>query len=100
MESSAPLRTCIGCRRKEEQALLLRISRNPGGEIALSQGKNRTGRGAYICPRPECVEAALKGDRLGRALKSAVTPEEKEMLRRALSPIPERSTSNAQRSQD
>src|SRR5438477_11914428 len=80
MESSAPQRTCIGCRRKESQGLLLRISRNPGGELAITQENKRIGRGAYICPRPECIEAALKGGRLGRALRSPVRSEEKDLL--------------------
>jgi predicted RNA-binding protein YlxR (DUF448 family) len=84
MESRPPLRTCIGCRRKQEQGHLLRVSRNESGELALTQDKNRTGRGAYICPRPECIEAALKGDRLGRTLRNPVRTEEKDALKRQL----------------
>jgi predicted RNA-binding protein YlxR (DUF448 family) len=84
MESGGPQRTCVGCRRRTNQALLIRISRNPNGEVGLFLEKNRTGRGAYIHSTPECIEAALKGDRIGRAIKSSIKPEEKEALREAL----------------
>jgi len=87
MESGAPQRTCIGCRRKNDQDLLIRISRDSNGEIVLSPEKHRTGRGAYVCLRAECVEAALKGDRLGRALKWPVSPEDKAILKQALGDI-------------
>jgi predicted RNA-binding protein YlxR (DUF448 family) len=81
MESRAPQRTCIGCRRKDDQERFLRVSRNPHGELSFSQEKQRTGRGAYVCPNPECLEAALKADRLSRALKQPVSKEEKEALK-------------------
>jgi predicted RNA-binding protein YlxR (DUF448 family) len=84
MESRAPLRTCIGCRRKEEQGLLLRVSRNQSGELTLSEGNNRSGRGAYICPQPECIAAALKGDRLARAVRSPITAQEKSTIHEEL----------------
>ena len=84
MESRAPQRTCIGCRRKNNQECFLRISRNPSGELGLSQGKNRSGRGAYLCPEATCIDAALKGERLARALRSPVRQEEKEQLRASL----------------
>jgi predicted RNA-binding protein YlxR (DUF448 family) len=82
MESRAPQRTCIGCRRKDDQERFLRISRNLHGELSFSQEKQRTGRGAYVCLNPTCFEAALKGDRLTRALKQPVKAEEKEALKR------------------
>jgi predicted RNA-binding protein YlxR (DUF448 family) len=84
MESRAPLRTCIGCRRKGDQTTFFRVSRLTSGVLAATQGKDRTGRGAYICPRPECIEAALKGDRLGRALRSHATLNDKEALQELL----------------
>ena len=31
------------------------------------------GRGAYVCRRPECVEALLGGRPLGRAFRAPVT---------------------------
>ncbi|MFI5386314.1 MAG: YlxR family protein [Fimbriimonadales bacterium] len=84
MERGAPQRTCIGCRCKKEQNLLLRISRRQSGDLTFSLEINRSGRGAYICRRPECIEAALKGDRLGRALRSPVSADEKVTLRKEL----------------
>lgn len=95
MESRAPQRTCIGCRRKDDQERFLRISRNPNGILGLSQDKYRTGRGAYICPEANCLAAALKGDRLGRALKTKVSPEEKETLTIAFSQLANQENTHA-----
>lgn len=39
-----------------------------------------SGRGAYLHEDPACWEAALKGDRLAHALKTQLSPEEREML--------------------
>lgn len=81
MESRTPLRTCVGCRRKDGQPYFLRISRLPNGEINLTSGGPRTGRGAYVCPNQACLELALKGDRLAKALRGPVSAEDKDALR-------------------
>ena len=87
MEKRGPERTCIGCRRKNSQALLIRVSRDAEGRLAPTS-HTRTGRGAYICAAAECIDAALKGDRLARALRSKVTQSEKDELKPVLSPAP------------
>ncbi|MGH3339377.1 MAG: YlxR family protein [Propionibacteriaceae bacterium] len=67
----APLRTCIGCRARDEKALLLRlIAHDAGVEIDIRQVL--PGRGAYLHPRPGCLEQALKRRNLGRALRSEI----------------------------
>lgn len=35
----------------------------------------RAGRGAYVCPRPECLQVAVQAPRLSRALKCQVNSE-------------------------
>ncbi|KEF35052.1 hypothetical protein RDMS_03210 [Deinococcus sp. RL] len=68
-----PQRTCVACRTKRPQAELLRVSRDPaGGEaggwrVAPGGARGRTGRGAYVCPLPECwsekrLRRAFRGD--------------------------------------
>lgn len=84
MESRAPVRTCLGCRRKTSQADLLRVSRNSSGVLTLTKGMDRYGRGAYVCARKACLDIAIKGDRLARALRKPVTEPEKERLAREL----------------
>lgn len=80
---SSPQRTCIGCRRKGDQNSFLRVSRASGGRALLYQA-GASGRSAYICPSAACIEAGLLKGRLERALKGAVTPEERERLRTEL----------------
>ncbi|HEY9737884.1 MAG TPA: YlxR family protein [Trichocoleus sp.] len=66
-------RRCISCRRvapKEEFFRVVRVF--PSRAVRLDQGM---GRSAYLCPRPECLQAAQKKNRLGRALKAAVSDE-------------------------
>ena len=54
---------------------LIRIVRTPDGEILVDSTGKKSGRGAYICPNPDCLDKAVKGMRLSKALKTEV-PEE------------------------
>ena len=40
----------------------------------------RAGRGAYLCPQPECWEAALSKGWLAQALRTRLASEEREAL--------------------
>ncbi|HEX7211297.1 MAG TPA: YlxR family protein [Propionibacteriaceae bacterium] len=66
-----PVRTCIGCRSREEKMRLIRIVPRDGG-VAVDVRQREPGRGAYLHPRPECLEQALKRRSLGRALRSEI----------------------------
>jgi predicted RNA-binding protein YlxR (DUF448 family) len=68
---SGPVRTCIGCKIRDDKARLLRIVAEDGS-VAIDFGRTRPGRGAYLHPRPECLDQALKRRSLGRALRSEV----------------------------
>lgn len=70
-----PLRTCVGCRTKREKKELLRIVRTPEGEIVLDPTGKKNGRGAYICPKSECLKLALKTKSLQRALGKELDPD-------------------------
>ena len=80
MSSRAPERTCIGCRSRREQACLYRISKHFDNRLRLTIEGERVGRGAYICPDAECVEKALKGDRLARALRFKIAADAKQEI--------------------
>jgi predicted RNA-binding protein YlxR (DUF448 family) len=43
-----------------------------GAAVAIDFQQTQPGRGAYIHPRPECLERALKRRSLGRALRSEI----------------------------
>ncbi len=63
-------RRCISCRKvglKQDFWRIVRVF--PSGQVQLDEGM---GRSAYICPNQSCVAAALKKNKLGRALHASV----------------------------
>ncbi|MCA9902751.1 MAG: YlxR family protein [Anaerolineae bacterium] len=75
-----PVRTCVICREKAGKRTLTRIVRTDSGIVIDASGK-MNGRGAYLCERPECWERAMTTDILAKALKTSLTPEDRERLR-------------------
>ncbi|MBN1135500.1 MAG: YlxR family protein [Anaerolineae bacterium] len=71
-----PLRTCIACQLKRPKRELIRIVRTPEGTIGIDPKGKQAGRGAYLCPRRGCWQAALQRGTLGRALQGPITAEE------------------------
>jgi len=65
-----PIRTCIGCRRARDRQALLRIARTPQG-IRCDPDARLPGRGAYLCPDPDCIATARRrgASRLRHALR-------------------------------
>lgn len=70
-----PQRTCVVCRTVRPQRELLRVVTDAEGRLLLDLKRRLPGRGAYVCPQPECVRLALKRKSLDRALKQTVTAE-------------------------
>ncbi|MEX0786762.1 MAG: YlxR family protein [Dehalococcoidia bacterium] len=77
-----PQRTCVGCRTTSAKRDFARIVRTPEGSVEVDVDGRRSGRGAYVCANRSCWEAALKGDRLARALRTTVSAADREALRR------------------
>lgn len=76
------MRTCVGCRRREEQAALLRVVATwpeagpPAGPTLVPDPRRRLqGRGAYVHPDPECVHTAIRRNAFGRALRTGGRPD-------------------------
>ncbi|MBD1842922.1 YlxR family protein [Cyanobacteria bacterium FACHB-63] len=66
-------RRCLSCRKVAPKEEFLRVVRlYPSHEISIDTGM---GRSAYLCPNPNCVQAAQKKGRLSRALKATVPSE-------------------------
>ena len=76
-----PQRTCIGCRGVAGKRGLIRVVRTAAGEVVVDPSGKKPGRGAYVHPVAACVEAALSGQRLERALKVSIAPAGRERLR-------------------
>ncbi len=75
-----PQRTCIACRSTSGKRELVRVVRTPAGGVEIDLTAKKPGRGAYLCPRPECWESALKKGRLEAALKTKLSPDERLRL--------------------
>jgi predicted RNA-binding protein YlxR (DUF448 family) len=70
-----PIRTCVGCQQERPRQELLRVVRTPDGQVQIDRTGKAAGRGAYLCPKRECFEQAVKKRRLARTLRTMV-PEE------------------------
>ncbi|MEA1960020.1 MAG: YlxR family protein [Bacillota bacterium] len=79
-----PQRMCVGCREMKDKRELIRIVRTPDGEIEVDPSGKKAGRGAYLCPHPECLELAVKGKRLQKALEKDISIELLEKIKTQL----------------
>lgn len=80
-----PIRTCVACRTAGGKRGLLRVVRLPeGAGVAVDPTGKQSGRGAYLCPTPACLELALKRKALERSLKVTLSPELQAALRAAV----------------
>ena len=72
MPRKIPLRQCLGCREMKPKKELIRIVRSPEGNISLDFHGKKPGRGAYLCPAPECLKRIRKSRALERAFSLPV----------------------------
>lgn len=78
-----PQRTCIACREVRPKWELARIVRTAQGTVEIDPRGKKSGRGAYLCKKQSCWEVALEKDRknrLAHALKTALSPEQRQEL--------------------
>ena len=68
-----PIRMCLGCRQRMPKRTLIRLVAPAEGPISVDRTGKQPGRGAYVCPKRECVEAALHVKRLQRAFRRAIS---------------------------
>ena len=80
-------RSCAACRAEAPKAVLLRVVRTPSGDAVFDPTGKLPGRGAYLCPDVKCLESARKSGALGRALKTAISGECWEGLRRGIEAV-------------
>ena len=72
MRKKIPMRQCLGCREMKPKRELIRVVRSPEGEISLDFKGKAPGRGAYICPAPDCLKQAIKAKALERAFSTQI----------------------------
>ena len=94
-QKKIPLRKCTGCNEMKEKKQLVRIVKTPDktdengniiqkSEILVDLTGKKSGRGAYICPNPECLKAARKARRLEKAFSCKIPDEVYEQLEKEL----------------
>ena len=70
-----PMRMCVGCREMKEKRELIRIVRTPDGEVIMDATGKKSGRGAYVCRKADCLKRAIKQRQLERQLDVSQTEE-------------------------
>jgi len=75
-----PQRTCVGCRETDAKREFVRVVHTPMRTVEVDPTGKKSGRGAYLCRRPECWQAALKKDRLGHALRTTLSEADRAAL--------------------
>lgn len=67
-----PVRLCLGCQQQFPKKELVRIVRSPEGEFSVDLTGKKSGRGAYICNKKECLDKAIKEHRFERSFKGQI----------------------------
>lgn len=75
-----PMRQCVGCGQMNEKRLMYRVIRTNEGELLLDKTGRKNGRGAYICPKGECLQKAIRSKGLERSFKMQIPKEVYETL--------------------
>lgn len=84
MQKKIPQRQCMGCRERRAKKELIRVVRTPEGAVRLDFGGKLNGRGAYLCPNPDCLKKALRSKALDRALEIAIPEQVIDQLEREM----------------
>lgn len=79
-----PMRQCLGCNEHKPKAELLRVVRDPEGEISLDFRGKKSGRGAYICHDIKCLRKARKSRRIDKNLECEISEEVYDAMEREL----------------
>ncbi len=75
MQKKIPQRQCMGCRERKAKRELIRVVRGTDGTVSLDFGGKMNGRGAYICPNPDCLKKAQRSKALERSLETTIPQE-------------------------
>ena len=67
-----PIRQCMGCREHHPKQELLRVVKDPGGDISIDTTGKTPGRGVYICKTQECFKKIRKNRAIERNLHTSI----------------------------
>ena len=80
MQKKIPQRQCMGCRERKAKREMIRVVRGTDGNVSLDFGGKMNGRGAYICPNPDCLKKAQRSKALERSQEVEIPAEVYERL--------------------
>ena len=75
MQKRIPMRQCMGCRERRAKKEMIRVVRCTDGAVQLDFSGKLNGRGAYLCPDPECLKKAIRSKALDRSLEVTIPQE-------------------------
>ncbi|MGZ8776490.1 MAG: YlxR family protein [Mycobacterium sp.] len=79
-----PVRTCVGCRKRELAVELLRVVAVDGGNgqsaVTVDTVRRLPGRGAWLHLDPQCLDAAIRRQAFVRALRITGSPDTTAVL--------------------
>ena len=84
MQKKIPQRQCMGCRERKAKKEMIRIVRCTDGTVNLDFSGKMNGRGAYICPNPECLKRAVKSKALDRSLEVTIPEDVYDRLQKEM----------------
>ena len=84
MQKKIPLRQCLGCREMKPKKELIRVVRSAEGQVSLDFKGKAPGRGAYVCPNPDCLKKAIKARAFERAFSAQIPNEVWEQLEKQM----------------
>lgn len=74
-------RKCAGCGKIKNREELIKITKqNTDGSIVINHSNKIFGRSVYLCYNNSCIEAALKKNKIAKALKASVPEDLKGKL--------------------
>lgn len=87
MNKKMPVRRCVGCQEMKLKKEMIRVIRNAEGEFMLDATGKKNGRGAYICPDPDCLAKAIRNKGLERSFRQSIPKEVYESLEKEMGQI-------------
>ena len=84
MQKKIPQRQCMGCRERKPKRDMIRVVRGTDGQVRLDFGGKMNGRGAYICPNPDCLAKAIRSKALDRSLEVTIPETVYDRLRKEM----------------
>jgi predicted RNA-binding protein YlxR (DUF448 family) len=82
-----PERKCMGCMNSFPKMQLIRIVKTKEGEISVDATGKKSGRGAYICKKTECLKKAIKSHRLEKNFECEIPEEILQTLQKELEEV-------------